>query len=139
MSGRPAEYNRILPNPKTRRLNPRHHDTLTIVAIYGHNDGSAAIPALAHSMRELPGARGLLISIAKPADLPADIAWKPVLPMDHRQYSLFVMYCLTHFIDTDFALIVQDDGWVVNGNNWRDEYLNYDYIGAPGHAAIVDN
>ncbi len=118
-------------------MNSRHHDYLTIVAIYGHNDGSATIPALVHSMREMPGAKGLLISISKPPGLPDDITWMPVLPMDHRQYSLFVMYCLTHFIKTEFALIVQDDGWVVDGNNWRDEYLEYDYIGAPNHAAIV--
>jgi hypothetical protein len=119
-------------------MKSKRHDYLTIVAIYGHNDGATAIPALVQSMRELPGARGLLISIKKPPGLPPEIEWTPIVGMDYRQYSLFVMYCLTHFIKTDYVLTVQDDGWVLNGENWRDEYLNYDYVGAPCHVAIVD-
>jgi hypothetical protein len=49
------------------------------------------------------------------------------------------MFNLHNFIQSEFALIVQDDGWVVNGNQWRDEYLSYDYIGALSHAAIVND
>jgi hypothetical protein len=110
---------------------------LTIVAVYGHHDGAAAIPALAHSLGELPGSVGLLLSPAKPDGLPSGVAWRPIQPMDYRQFSLFMMYCLHYFVDTQFALVVQDDGWVVDGRNWRDEYFDYDYIGAPIHAAIV--
>ena len=58
-------------------MSSRQHDYLTVVAIYGHNDGAVALPALRHRMRELPGARGLLISSAKPAALPTGIEWKP--------------------------------------------------------------
>lgn len=34
-------------------------------------------------------------------------------------------------ITTSHMLIMQWDGWVINGNKWSDEFLNYDYIGAP--------
>jgi hypothetical protein len=34
---------------------------------------------------------------------------------------------------------VQDDGWVLNGRNFKPEYYNYDYVGAPCHAGLKDN
>lgn len=114
-----------------------NHSYLTVVAIYGHTDGSEAIPAIEESMRQLPGSKGLLISIEKPKNINKDIEWKRVFPFDYRQYSMFVMYCLRDFIETEFCLVVQDDGWVLSGNNWQDKFLDYDYIGAPCHAAIV--
>ena len=49
------------------------HDQLTIVSVFGHNDGSAAIPSIIKSMQELPGSKGLLLSIEKPENLPDEI------------------------------------------------------------------
>jgi hypothetical protein len=40
-------------------------------------------------------------------------------------------YELCRYIETDFALVVQYDGYVVRPNKWKQEFLNYDYIGAP--------
>ena len=34
-------------------------------------------------------------------------------------------------VSTSHYLTVQWDGWAVNLNAWTDEFLNYDYIGAP--------
>ena len=59
--------------------------------------------------------------------------------MDYRQYSLFVMFALHNFIDSDYCLIVQHDGWVINGKNWSEEFFKYDYIGAPCHDAFIGN
>jgi len=51
--------------------------------------------------------------------------------MDLIEYNRFVIYELHKYIDTDFALQIQDDGYVVNPDMWRDDFLHYDYIGAP--------
>ena len=118
---------------------PAKHDQLTIVSVYGHNDGSSALPSLAHSVRELPGSKGLLISRYKPQSLPKGIQWRQCGFVDYLQYSVFMMHCLQAYIDTDYALIVQDDGWVLNGENFKDEYYEYDYIGAPSHCGKVDD
>lgn len=115
------------------------HDRLTVVAIYGHNDGAGAIPSIVKSVQELPGSKGLLLSLAKPANLPSHIQWRSMFPLTYQQYSVFVMHSLYAFIETDFCLIVQDDGWVLNGKNFKPEYYDYDYIGAATHAAIVGN
>jgi hypothetical protein len=48
-----------------------------------------------------------------------------------EKYSKFCIADLYKYIDTDFALIVQYDGFVLNPQSWQEEFLNYDYIGAP--------
>ena len=113
------------------------HNNLTIVSIYGHTDGASAIPSIVQSMSELPGSRGLLLSLSRPESLPDNIEWHPILPLDYLQYSVFVMHSLYAFIKTDYCLIVQDDSWVLDGKNFKPEYYDYDYIGAATHAAIV--
>ena len=115
------------------------HENLTIVSVYGHNDGSSAIFAIQKSMKELPGSRGLLLSIIKPDNLPDSIEWKEIGFLDYMMYSIFIMHSLYAFIDTDYCLMVQDDGWVLNGANFKPEYYDYDYIGGACHAAMVGN
>ena len=112
------------------------HTNLTIVSVYGHNDGSAAIPSIMKSMEELPGSRGLLLSVNPPANLPEEIQWKPIYFLNYKQYSVFMMHALYSYIKTDYCLVVQDDSWVLNGNNFTEEYYQYDYIGPPSHCGI---
>ena len=114
------------------------HDRLTVVSVYGHHDGASAIPALTHSIDQLPGSRGLLISIARPKELPSHIEWKQCEPMTYKQYSVFCMHCLASYIDTDYCLIVQDDGWVLQGEQFYQDFYQFDYLGAPTHSAMVD-
>jgi len=45
-------------------------------------------------------------------------------------YSEFLIKHLNLFIETDFALIVQWDGYVIYPHCWKNEFLQYDYIGA---------
>jgi hypothetical protein len=112
------------------------HDQLTIVSVYGHNNGASAIPAISRSMRELPGSKGLLISLEEPPNLPSNVVWKRCHNIDYLGYSLFMMHGLYAYIETDYCLVVQDDGWVLNGKNFKPEYYDYDYIGAPSHCAF---
>ena len=113
------------------------HTDLTIVSIHGHTDGSSTIPSLVESLSQLPGSRGLLISLERPPSLPDHIAWKQTGPLDYYQYSIFCMYSLHQYIDTEYCLVVQDDGWVINGLNFTGEYYEYDYVGAPTHMGIL--
>ena len=115
----------------------RDHRDITVVNVDGSGSAQNAVYAIEQTMGELPGSRGLLLSLERPDYLPDNIVWMPVNPMGYYEYSIFMMYCLHTYINTDFALIVQDDGWALNGNNWRDEWYSYDYIGAPCHAALL--
>jgi glycosyltransferase involved in cell wall biosynthesis len=47
-----------------------------------------------------------------------------------EEYSEFVIKKLHEHILTDYALIIQYDGYVLNYQAWDNDFLNYDYIGA---------
>jgi hypothetical protein len=51
--------------------------------------------------------------------------------LDYEEYSKFIVYDLHKHIDTEFALIIQHDGFVTSPDRWDDTFMNYDYIGAP--------
>lgn len=54
-----------------------------------------------------------------------------IAPLDSRgAYSAFVLRALADYIETEFALIIQWDGYIVNSAAWHDEFLRHDYIGA---------
>lgn len=45
-------------------------------------------------------------------------------------YSQFLLKELRHHITTEFVLVTQWDGYVIDGREWRSDFLTYDYIGA---------
>ena len=51
--------------------------------------------------------------------------------MDLVGYSKFILNDLHRYVDTEYCLVVQSDGFVLNANFWDSSFLNYDYIGAP--------
>lgn len=107
------------------------YDNITVVAIYGNGQGESAVPALNKTAAALPGSRKLLLTDKY---LPVGIDQKIIGPLDYCGYSNFCMYALGEFIETDFALIVQHDGWALNPDAWKDSWLEYDYIGGLVHA-----
>jgi hypothetical protein len=42
-----------------------------------------------------------------------------------------IIYELHNYVDTDFAMLIHSDGYIINPSAWKDEFLDYDYIGAP--------
>jgi hypothetical protein len=54
-------------------------------------------------------------------------------------YSRFMVKELGSRIETEFALVVQYDGYVLSGRRWRAEFHGYDYIGAPWSRGGVGN
>lgn len=74
----------------------------------------------------------VLVSDQKPAGLPDTITFKQCPPITSIDaYSKFIAYDLANYIDSDFALVVQYDGFVVRPERWDEQFLAYDYIGAP--------
>ncbi len=55
--------------------------------------------------------------------------------IDHiKDYNNFILK-LKNYVKSPYVLVVQDDGHVLNPNIWTDEFLKYDYIGAPWPAS----
>lgn len=59
----------------------------------------------------------------------------PILQINEEvkweDYSWWVLKNLSKYVQTDFALCVQWDSCIINPELWDDEFLKYDYIGAP--------
>lgn len=51
------------------------------------------------------------------------------------EYSLFCIKDLHKYVDTEFVVIIQYDGFIINPDSWTNEFLEYDYIGAPWRIA----
>lgn len=119
-------------------MNRAAFKTITLISVTGLPDARGAAMALQHSQAQMPGARALLCSPQVPDNLAPGIEHQAIAPLNYHEYGWFMMFALWRVVRTEFALIVQEDGWVVNADNWRDEFLDCDYIGAPIHLAKID-
>lgn len=103
-------------------------DNVTLVSVTSVNV-ERTIKALRYSMR---GASFNEVKLFTDVDVKCDdINIVKIDTLDYINYSKFIVYELHKHIDTDFVLIIQDDGFIVNPDKWQDEFLKYDYIGAP--------
>ena len=48
-------------------------------------------------------------------------------------YNKFILKDIGRYISTDFVLLIQWDGYVLDASAWRPEFTNYDYVGARWH------
>ena len=60
------------------------------------------------------------------------IRFQKITPLNKlNDYSNFIIFELHRYIKTSHVLIVQWDGYIINPSKWTDDFLKYDYIGAP--------
>jgi hypothetical protein len=52
-------------------------------------------------------------------------------PLSYFDYNKWCLHSLSDYVNTDFGLLFQDDGFPLNPEMWRDEFMEYDYVGAP--------
>ena len=103
-------------------------DNVTIVSVAGVR-GKESLKAIELSKRNINFKNSKLLT---PDILESsDVEIIRINPIDYEQYNKFIIYDLYKYIDTDYALLVQDDGFITNPECWTNDFLNYDYIGAP--------
>jgi tetratricopeptide (TPR) repeat protein len=103
------------------------HD-ITLVAVDCAYPELAA-DALVRSSAKLQVARVLLLTDAAIEHDGIDVARIPAIK-SRAAYSQFIVKELGKHITTDYASVVQWDGFIIDGDAWADEFWNYDYIGA---------
>ena len=90
------------------------------------------IKALEYSCREIEFGSVKLASDIKPDNLPNYIQHEYTeksSTIDEWNYN--IIYNISKHVNTDFCILIHDNGFVVNSESWRDDFLDYDYIGAP--------
>tara|TARA_B100000029_G_scaffold506151_1_gene588321 strand:- start:138 stop:839 length:702 start_codon:yes stop_codon:yes gene_type:complete len=80
-----------------------------------------------------------LLTSAQPKIKYPDIEYIPIKPMNLEEFNKTMIEDLHKYFQTTHCLFVQADSFVVNYKLWKDEFLKYDYIGAPWSDKLVIN
>lgn len=92
----------------------------------------ASLRALDLSMRQLPFSDVAFLTDRPERYVLSGCRMVRIPPISSRaEYSRFVVKELGHHFDAGYVMLVQWDGYVVDGSRWTPEFLNFDYIGAP--------
>lgn len=106
---------------------------VTLICVSGVNIPKS-IYALWRSSAKIKFASVKLVSNRKPAFMPKGISFERALGTELDsidEYSKYVIYNLWRHVDTQHCLVIQADGYVINPELWKSQFLEYDYIGAP--------
>ncbi len=103
-------------------------DKITIVSVSCIREQNS-LNAIKFSMNGINFGESKLITSGDIKD--SDVNIIKIDKLNYEEYNKFIVYELHNHINTEFALIVQDDGFVINPNSWNNIFFKYDYIGAP--------
>lgn len=90
--------------------------------------------ALKYSMKDIDFGSVKFISHERPKIVPDGIKYEKFVGYDKISYKEFSYYCiykLIEHVDTEYMLMIHPDGFVINPESWTDEFLEWDYLGAP--------
>ena len=112
-----------------RRL---HLPQVTLCAVDARSPG-LALQSMRRSMAQVSFGRAVLFTHAwTPPQSVSDVEVVDVGPIPSgAAYSRFVLRGLPAHVSTSHVLVTQWDGFVLDAHAWRDEFLDFDYIGAP--------
>jgi len=121
--------------PKPGPRVPAARTTLCCVDCRNHE---LAIAALRRSMAQCSFERTMFFT-DRNFDLPGiEVVVIPDIA-SIADYSHFMVKSLGGHVDSDFVLVIQYDGYVLDGRRWSAEFLDYDYVGAPWSDGGVGN
>ena len=91
-----------------------------------------AVKSLEKTCEHINFKRIILFSDVKPFNFNDNFKFIPISKFNNLiDYSKFIVNVLPEYINTEFCFNVHHDGFVVNPDKWDDNFLNYDWIGAP--------
>lgn len=102
--------------------------TLVVVTSVKHDEN---VKALKHSIKDIEFESVKFISDIKPESLPDNVEYIKCDKLDYVGFSRFTFLELWKYVDTKFSLLVHHDGFIIRPDLWDDDFLNFDYIGAP--------
>lgn len=120
----------VSPEQNTDQLEAEIRRGLTVCAVDDVTPSLAA-DALKRSLSSMSFEHALLLSSECPQGMPNEIKHVRIPPINSRdEYSHFMLHSLHNYIFTSHVLVVQWDGFVLDGSVWDNSFLDYDYIGA---------
>jgi hypothetical protein len=100
--------------------------TVTSVDVEEH------VQALKYSLLEMNFEKAILFSTYNPESSSNDYDFVEIPNMTSvEEWGKFIIFDLYKFITTKHIILIHADGFIVNPSSWDDNFLKYDYIGAP--------
>ena len=107
-------------------------DNVTFLAVNGSADTDMFLYALKYSTKDIRPKKTVLVSWEEPSVSYKGIDFYKIDKIPSKDlYSQFLIKDIGKYFQTDYMVMIQDDGYVLNPDLWTDEFLKYDYIGAP--------
>ena len=90
-----------------------------------------AVRSLLHSSKDIRFGSIKLIAHYKPDNLPDHFEFHQIDKQTHSSMGWFRLNALPKYIHNDYMLSIHADSFIINPELWSDEFLQYDYVGAP--------
>lgn len=105
---------------------------VTVIAIDCTDRIKDTVRVLKKTKEQIDFGEIILLANRKPRNLPEFITYKRIKKIeDINQYNRFMFLELHKYFDASHCLTVQDHAYILHPELWDDEWLQYDYIGAP--------
>ena len=118
-------------SPAPARQPPRKVP-LTVVAIDGGAAHELTRMAVEHTLRVIEPEQVLILTDdPKKIAISGEVNYRQFAGKSVIAYQRALWYEVPRWLRTDHFLLIQWDGHAVNAAAWTDEFLAYDYIGAP--------
>ncbi len=108
---------------------------VTLIAVTAVNIDETHF-ALQHCLQAVEFGAVKLLCPELPSTPDPRVKYQRIPPIKLDGYNRILLRLLHTQFDTRHCLIVQADGYILNPERWRQEFLEYDYIGAPWPAEI---
>jgi len=96
------------------------------------DDVEGLIHAAKISMTDIHFGAVKVLSYTQPKKIPQGIQWVEIDRLGSKEaYSKFMFEKLADYVDTEFMIVFQGDGFIISAKAWNNDFLEFDYIGAP--------
>ncbi len=103
---------------------------VTLISYDNVDDPSRTLRALNYSTRAIKFADVVLVCRKRPDGVNGTTIQK-VHESGRLPSTIWHGVGIANYVQTDFALTIHHDGYVINPEAWDDDWLKYDFIGAP--------
>jgi hypothetical protein len=101
---------------------------LIIASCFNAENG---VRALRHSIKDIKFGKVTIFSPYKPRNITNGIDYVYIEKQTPSTMNSFAIKELPKYYTHDYVLSIHDDGFIINPHLWTNEFLQYDFIGAP--------
>ena len=104
---------------------------ITFLGIDGVGDDVTILRSLKYSKQFFPNVKVKFLTSGNHDSIDCNIEHVQIKNLGYDEFRKFCLTELYQYFDTSYMIYCHGDGFATNPNAWTDEFLKYDYLGAP--------